>query len=119
VYRFKRPDELDEQTRGMITDFDLIERETKDGKVTQRFKYKTVGRKDALDSLARTHGMFRDRVEHEHTHRVKELFEFVARHPERGDMVARLARQQGRVIDAKVENRDRDENEREAPLALR
>ena len=74
------------------------------GEVVQTFSYKPVNAKDALDSLARTFGMFRDKVEHEHHHKVQALFEFVARNPERSETVAILDKRhkRGHTIDGQA-----------------
>lgn len=93
VFRWKRPDELTDVERGLVIDVDVTERVVGSGaaaRVEQRFKYKLANRKEALDALARINGQFRDRVEHEHTHKVRALFEFVARTPETSETVAIL-----------------------------
>ena len=98
-YRFKRPDELTEEERGMVAD--VVVKTTRDeatGEIVQTFSYKPFNAKDALDSLARTFGMFRDKVEHEHSHRVRALFEFVAKSPERSETVAMLDKKHGRGV---------------------
>jgi phage terminase small subunit len=96
-YRSKRPDELTEEERGMIADVTVkTTRDEATGEIVQTFSYKPVNAKDALDSLARTFGMFRDKVEHEHSHKVQALFEFVARAPEKSETVAMLDKRHGR-----------------------
>ena len=96
-YRAKHPNELTEEERGMIADVAVkTTRDEATGEIVQTFSYKNFNAKDALDSLARTFGMFRDKVEHEHSHRIEALFEFVARHPERSETVAMLDDRYGR-----------------------
>ena len=96
-YRSKRPDELTEEEKGMVADVVLkTTRDKATGEITQTFSYKPFNAKDALDSLARTFGMFRDKVEHEHSHKINALFEFVARNPERSETVAMLDKRYGR-----------------------
>ena len=97
-WRFKTPDELTPGQRAMVADVTLhnkLDRATGEV-IAQAFRYKTHNVKDSLDSLARTQGMFRDRVEHEHSHRVRALFEFVAKVPERSETVAMLDAKHGR-----------------------
>ena len=106
--RFKTPDELTDDERGMIADVSI--RSTvhtlEDGSevVRQQYSYKLVNTKDALDSLSRTFGMFRDKIEHEHHHKITQLFEFVAANPENSETVAMLdAKYKGRaLIDGKT-----------------
>lgn len=92
--RFKSPDELTDDERGMIADVSIrtTKRTDADGveRTHQQYTYKLVNTKDALDSLSRTFGMFRDRVEHEHHHKITQLFEFVAANPENSETVAML-----------------------------
>lgn len=98
LWRFKNPDELTLGQRAMVADVTLhnkLDRAT-GAVIAQAFRYKTHNVKDSLDSLARTQGMFRDRVEHEHSHRVRALFEFVAKVPERSETVAMLDAKHGR-----------------------
>jgi len=98
LWRFKNPDELTLGQRAMVADVTLhnkLDRATGEV-IAQAFRYKTHNVKDSLDSLARTQGMFRDRVEHEHSHRVRALFEFVAKVPERSETVAMLDAKHGR-----------------------
>ena len=102
LWRFKRPDELTPAQRAMVADVSIhntigtVPATGERGVVAQAFRYKTHNIKDSLDSLARTMGLFRDRVEHEHTHRVRALFEFVAKSPERSETVAMLDAKHGR-----------------------
>ncbi len=98
LWRFKTPDELTPAQRAMVADVTLhnkLDRATGEV-IAQAFRYKTHNIKDSLDSLARTQGMFRDRVEHEHSHRVRALFEFVAKAPEKSETVAMLDAKHGR-----------------------
>ena len=92
--RFKTPNELTDDERGMISDVSIrtTKRVGPDGieREYQQFSYKLVNVKDSLDSLSRTFGMFRDRVEHEHTHKITELFTFVQANPENSETVAML-----------------------------
>jgi len=102
LWRFKRPDELTPAQRAMVADISIhntmgtVPATGERGVVAQAFRYKTHNIKDSLDSLARTMGLFRDRVEHEHSHRVRALFEFVAKAPERSETVAMLDAKHGR-----------------------
>lgn len=100
--RFKRPDELTDYEKALVQDVSIQTRSERtdsgERKVTQSFTYKLVGRKDALDSLARTFGMFRDRVEHEHRHKIEGLFAFIAKHPEQSETVAMLNARHGRNV---------------------
>lgn len=101
--RFKTPDELTDDERGMIADVAIRTRTSTDSEgVThthQQFTYKLVNVKDALDSLSRTFGLFRDRVEHEHTHKITALFEFVAANPINSETVAMLdSKYKGRAL---------------------
>jgi hypothetical protein len=64
----------------------------------QQFSYKLVNVKDSLDSLSRTFGMFRDKIEHEHTHKISQLFQFVAANPENSETVAMLDKKHGRSV---------------------
>ncbi len=82
---------VQDETLRTVTDQNTGEKE-------QVFDYKLVNKKDCLDALARTQGMFRDRVEHEHRHRVRALFEFVAKSPERSETVAMLDKKHGRGV---------------------
>jgi len=106
--RFKRPDELTDDERGMIADVSIRTRTVMDEqgveRVHQQFSYKLVNIKDSLDSLSRTFGMFRDRVEHEHHHKITQLFEFVAANPENSETVAMLDAKYkaGTVIDGEL-----------------
>jgi phage terminase small subunit len=92
--RFKTPSELTPDERGMIADVSIRTRTTTDEhgveRTHQQYSYKLVNTKDALDSLSRTFGMFRDRIEHEHHHKITQLFEFVAANPENSETVAML-----------------------------
>jgi hypothetical protein len=111
--RFKTPDELTDDERGMIADVSI--RTTThtvmgaDGVATeverQQFSYKLVNVKDSLDSLSRTFGLFRDKVEHEHHHKITQLFSFVAANPLNSETVAMLdAKHKGGVtIDGSAE----------------
>ena len=107
--RFKRPDELTPDERGMIADV-TIRTTTRTDPATgeqhehQQYAYKLVNTKDTLDSLSRTFGMFRDRVEHEHHHKITQLFEFVAANPENSETVAMLDAKYkaGTVIDGEL-----------------
>lgn len=98
LWRFRTPSELPTELRALVADVSIrnvVDRAT--GQVVEQvFTYRTHNVKDALDSLARTQGMFRDRVEHEHTGKVRALFEFVARVPERSETVAMLDAKHGR-----------------------
>lgn len=100
IYRYKRPDELTPGERALIQDVRVTTRVEKDEdgneSVRQTFEYKLLNTKEPLDSLARTHGMFRDRVEHEHRHKVEHLFKFIAEHPETSETVAILNHRYGR-----------------------
>jgi len=101
--RFKRPDELTPDERGMIADVSIRTTKATDEqgveRTHQQYSYKLVNTKDALDSLSRTFGMFRDRVEHEHHHKITQLFEFVAANPENSETVAMLdAKYKGRAL---------------------
>lgn len=93
--RFKRPDELTDDERGMIADVSIRTYTVRDPATgeemeRQQFSYKLVNKKDALDSLSRTSGIFRDGVEHEHHHNITQLFKFVAANPENSETVAML-----------------------------
>jgi phage terminase small subunit len=93
--RFKRPDELTEDERGMIADVSIRtytkpDPETGEDRQYQQFSYKLINGKDALDSLSRTFGMFRDKIEHEHHHKIAALFQFVSANPENSETVAML-----------------------------
>jgi len=92
--RFKRPDELTDDERGMIADVSIrtTTHTLDDGTEVQRqqFSYKLVNIKDSLDSLSRTFGLFRDKVEHEHHHKITQLFQFVQANPENSETVAML-----------------------------
>jgi phage terminase small subunit len=97
--RFKTPDELTDDERGMIADVSIrtsthtvLDPDTGEASEVQRqqFSYKLVNIKDSLDSLSRTFGLFRDRVEHEHTHKITQLFAFVAANPNQSETVAML-----------------------------
>ena len=92
--RFKTPDELTDDERGMIADVSIrtTTHTLPDGTEVQRqqYAYKLVNVKDSLDSLSRTFGLFRDRIEHEHHHKITQLFEFVAANPENSETVAML-----------------------------
>lgn len=112
IYRWKRPEELTAGERALVQHvmIDEVWESVKgeDGKVTgrvlkgQEFRYKVLSNKDSLDSLARTFGMFRDRVEHEHKHRIDAVFEFIAKSPETSETVARMNRRHGRVIEGEA-----------------
>ena len=92
--RFKTPDELTPDERGMIADVSIrtTTHTMPDGTEVQRqqYAYKLVNVKDSLDSLSRTFGLFRDRIEHEHHHKITQLFEFVAANPANSETVAML-----------------------------
>ena len=97
--RFKTPDELTPDERGMISDVSIrttthtvLDPDTGMPIEVQRqqYTYKLVNVKDSLDSLSRTFGLFRDRIEHEHHHKITQLFEFVAANPENSETVAML-----------------------------
>jgi phage terminase small subunit len=94
LHRFKTPDELTDDERGMIADVSIRTRTVEDEqgvkRTHQQFSYKLVNVKDSLDSLSRTFGMFRDKVEHEHHHKITQLFEFVAANPANSETVAML-----------------------------
>jgi phage terminase small subunit len=100
--RFKTPDELTEDERGMIADVSIrtSTHTLPDGSEVQRqqFSYKLVNVKDSLDSLSRTFGMFRDKIEHEHHHKISQLFNFVAANPENSETVAMLDKKHGRSV---------------------
>lgn len=102
VYRWKRPDELTPGERALIQDVRVATRTEKDEygseTIEQSFAYKVLANKDALDSLARTHGMFRDKVEHDHTHKVDALFQFIAATPQTSETVAILNHRYGRNV---------------------
>ncbi len=107
--RFKTPAELTDDERGMIADVSIRTRTTTDPatgeqRTHQQYSYKLVNTKDALDSLSRTFGMFRDKIEHEHHHKITQLFEYVAANPENSETVAMLdAKYKGRaLIDGKT-----------------
>ena len=106
--RFKTPDELTDDERGMIADVSIRTRTTKDEhgaeRTHQQFSYKLVNIKDSLDSLSRTFGMFRDKIEHEHHHKITQLFEFVAANPENSETVAMLDKKYkgGTTIDGEL-----------------
>ena len=99
-YRFKRPDELTDDEKPLIQDASIQTKTIKspngDAEVVQTFTYKTATRKEALDSLARINGMFRDKVEHEHRHKIQALFKFIASTPETSETVAILNHKYGR-----------------------
>ena len=106
--RFKTPDELTDAERGMIADVSIRTTTRKDEqgieRTHQQFSYKLVNIKDSLDSLSRTFGMFRDRVEHEHSHKITQLFQFVQENPENSETVAMLdAKHKGVTIDGSAE----------------
>ena len=111
--RFKTPDELTDDERGMIADVSI--RNTvhtqADGTevVRQQYSYKLINTKDSLDSLSRTFGLFRDRVEHEHTHKITQLFQFVQDNPQNSETVAMLdaktKAQRGTLIEGQIEGR--------------
>jgi hypothetical protein len=106
IYRWKRPEELSAGERALVQhvmidthvskhkDEDGVETET----VSQEFRYKVLSNKDSLDSLARTFGMFRDRVEHEHRHKIDAVFEFIAKSPETSETVSWLNAKHGRNV---------------------
>ncbi len=101
--RFKTPDELTDDERGMIADVSIrtTTHTLPDGTEVQRqqYAYKLVNVKDSLDSLSRTFGLFRDRVEHEHHHKITQLFEYVAANPANSETVAMLdAKYKGRAL---------------------
>ena len=106
--RFKTPDELTDDERGMIADVSIrtTTHTLPDGTEVQRqqYAYKLVNVKDSLDSLSRTFGLFRDRIEHEHHHKITQLFEFVAANPENSETVAMLdAKYKGRTARSLIE----------------
>lgn len=109
IYRWKRPEELTTAERALVQDVQLVEHWSKGDpdngvapELRQDFKYKILNKKDSLDSLARTFGLFRDRVEHEHSHRVKHLFAFIAKHPAESETVAWLNKRHGRTIEGEA-----------------
>jgi phage terminase small subunit len=99
-YRFKRPDELTDDEKTLIQNATIHTKTIKSAngeqEVVQSFEYKLATRKEALDSLARINGMFRDKVEHEHRHKIDAMFEFIAKHPEQNETVAMLNARHGR-----------------------
>jgi phage terminase small subunit len=100
ILRWKHPSELTAGERALIQDVRVnthIEKD-EDGNETvrQTFHYKLLNTKEPLDSLARTHGMFRDRMTHEHTHKIDALFQFIASTPETSETVAILNKRYGR-----------------------
>ena len=105
-YRFKRPDELTDDEKPLIQDVTIQTKTIKSAngeeEVVQSFTYKLATRKEALDSLARINGMFRDKIEHEYHHRVKHLFAFIAKHPEQSETVAWLNQKHGRTIEGEA-----------------
>lgn len=108
--RFKTPDELTPDERGMISDVS-IRTYTKPDPVTgedrqyQQFSYKLVNVKDSLDSLSRTFGLFRDKIEHEHTHKITQLFQFVQANPRNSETVAMLdAKHKGVTIQGEADH---------------
>ena len=105
LWRYRTPDELSLAQRAMVADVTVSNRVDKaTGHTVQAFSYRTHGVKESLDSLARINGLFRDRVEHDHSHTVRQLFKFVAANPARSETVARLDATHGRgvVIDAET-----------------
>ena len=98
--RFKTPAELSEDEKVLIQDVTIHTKtvRTAEGgqEVVQSFRYKLATRKEALDSLARINGMFRDKVEHEHRHKIQALFKFIASTPETSETVAILNHRYGR-----------------------
>ena len=107
-YRFKRPDELTDDEKTLIQDVSIQTKTTKSGdgkqEVVQSFTYKLATRKEALDSLARINGMFRDKVEHEHRHKIDAMFAFIAKHPEQNETVAMLNARHG--LGTTIEGKD-------------
>ena len=107
--RFKTPDELTDDERGMIADVSIrnTTHTLPDGSEAthQQFSYKLVNVKDSLDSLSRTFGLFRDKIEHEHHHKITQLFSFVAANPENSETVTMLDAKQrtGVLIDGNAE----------------
>jgi phage terminase small subunit len=107
--RFKTPDELTDDERGMIADVSIrtTTHTLDDGSTVERqqFSYKLVNMKDSLDSLSRTFGLFRDKVEHEHHHKITQLFAFVAANPSNSETVAMLdaKHRKGATIDGSAE----------------
>jgi phage terminase small subunit len=107
--RFKTPDELTPDERGMIADVSIrtYTHRLMDGSEVQRqqFSYKLVNVKDSLDSLSRTFGLFRDKIEHEHTHKITQLFQFVQDNPQNSETVAMLdAKHKGVTIEGKADH---------------
>ena len=98
--RFKRPDELSDDQKALIQDVSIHTKTTRTAEgeqtVVQSFSYKLATRKEALDSLARVNGMFRDKVDHEHKHQIDAMFAFIAKHPETSETVAILNHRYGR-----------------------
>lgn len=98
--RFKRPDELNDDERALVQDVTIHTKTIKSAngeqEVVQSFTYKLATRKEALDSLARVQGMFRDKVEHEHRHKIQALFKYIASTPETSETVAILNHRYGR-----------------------
>jgi hypothetical protein len=100
IYRWKRPEELTPGERALVQHVQFYNHISKDEYgnevLTQTFGYKVLSNKDSLDSLARTFGMFRDRVEHEHKHKIDALFQFIASTPETSETVSILNKRYGR-----------------------
>ena len=84
-HRFKHPDELSYDERMAISE---IRVKHEDGE--QVLEYKLYNAKEALDSLGRVFGLFKDRVQLEEREKVKSLFEEIAAHPEKGNTIAML-----------------------------
>ena len=111
--RFKTPDELTDDERGMIADVRIrnTTHTQADGTevVRQQYSYKLINTKDSLDSLSRTFGLFRDKIEHEHTHKITQLFQFVQENPANSETVAMLdaktKAQRGITIEGQIEGR--------------
>lgn len=112
-WRYKRPDELTVGEKAAIKSIQIRTwkekgKPAKKGKpaepdrTVQTFEYTLHDQKAALDSMARVFGMNRDKVEHEHTHRIEAMFKFIAENPQTSETLARInARQQGVTIDQK------------------
>jgi phage terminase small subunit len=89
--RMKRPSELTEKQRYAIADLKVkTYKDRATGELRQVFEYVFEDRAKARDSLARIAGMFRDRVEVEHSGQVQALFRFVASSPQTSETSARL-----------------------------
>jgi phage terminase small subunit len=89
--RFKRPSELTAEQRYAVADLKVkTYKDRATGELRQSFEYRFEDRSRARDSLARIAGMFRDRVEVEHSGQMQALFQFVASNPQTSETSARL-----------------------------